>query len=122
MAAVATTYRMEQKQKERRFEEIIGNSPALQQLLEGGIPLESQPKLLRVLQEREFERVGSCRTQKVDLRVVAATHRELGDMVRSKQFRSLSPERLSAPAAAVSSRRAHGSSLPLHPAIEARLP
>lgn len=54
----------------------------------GDIPLELQPKLLRVLQEREFERLGSTRTIKVDLRVVAATHRDLESMVASKQFRS----------------------------------
>jgi formate hydrogenlyase transcriptional activator len=177
MAAVATAYPMEQQQKERRFEEIIGDSPALEQVLEqvelvaptdasvlilgetgtgkeliaraihsasarhgrpfiklncaaipldlleselfghergaftgaiaqrigrfeaadkgtlfldeiGDIPLALQPKLLRVLQEREFERVGGMRTQKVDVRVVAATHRDLGDMVRKQEFRS----------------------------------
>jgi formate hydrogenlyase transcriptional activator len=54
----------------------------------GDIPLPLQPKLLRVLQEREFERIGSCRTQKADLRVVAATHRNLGEMVRKNDFRS----------------------------------
>ncbi|HUI73694.1 MAG TPA: sigma 54-interacting transcriptional regulator [Candidatus Acidoferrum sp.] len=54
----------------------------------GDIPLELQPKLLRVLQEREFERLGSTRTQKVDVRVVAATHRDLEGMVLEKQFRS----------------------------------
>ena len=53
----------------------------------GDIPLALQSKLLRVLQEREFERVGSCRTQRVDVRIVAATHRDLGEMVRQKQFR-----------------------------------
>jgi formate hydrogenlyase transcriptional activator len=177
MAAVATVYRMDHEQKERRFEEIIGDSPALEQVLEqvelvaptdasvlilgetgtgkeliaravhsastryrrpfiklncaaipcdlleselfghekgaftgaitqrlgrfemadkgtifldeiGDIPLALQPKLLRVLQEREFERVGNCRTQKVDVRVVAATHRDLGEMVRKNEFRS----------------------------------
>ena len=54
----------------------------------GDIPLELQPKLLRVLQEREFERLGSTRTKKVDIRVVAATHRNLEGMVAEKQFRS----------------------------------
>jgi formate hydrogenlyase transcriptional activator len=54
----------------------------------GDIPLELQPKLLRVLQEREFERLGSTRTQRVDVRVVAATHRNLEEMIAEKQFRS----------------------------------
>jgi formate hydrogenlyase transcriptional activator len=54
----------------------------------GDIPLELQPKLLRVLQEREFERLGSTRTQKVDVRVIAATHRDLEGMIVAKQFRS----------------------------------
>ena len=54
----------------------------------GDIPLELQPKLLRILQEREFERLGSTRTQKVDVRIVAATHRDLEGMIVEKQFRS----------------------------------
>ena len=54
----------------------------------GDIPLELQPKLLRVLQEREFERLGGTRTKKVDVRVVAATHRDLEEMILEKQFRS----------------------------------
>jgi formate hydrogenlyase transcriptional activator len=54
----------------------------------GDIPLELQPKLLRVLQEREFERLGSTRTKRVDVRIVAATHRNLEEMIREKQFRS----------------------------------
>jgi formate hydrogenlyase transcriptional activator len=54
----------------------------------GDIPLDLQPKLLRVLQEREFERLGSTRTQRVDVRVVAATHRDLETMIAEKQFRS----------------------------------
>jgi formate hydrogenlyase transcriptional activator len=54
----------------------------------GDIPLELQPKLLRVLQEQEFERLGSTRTQKVDVRVVAATNANLAPMVAEKKFRS----------------------------------
>ncbi len=54
----------------------------------GDIPLEVQPKLLRVLQEHEFERLGSTRTQQVDVRVVAATHRDLKQMVEDGEFRS----------------------------------
>jgi formate hydrogenlyase transcriptional activator len=54
----------------------------------GDIPLELQPKLLRVLQEREFERLGSSRSQKVDVRIVAATHRDLEGMILEKLFRS----------------------------------
>jgi formate hydrogenlyase transcriptional activator len=54
----------------------------------GDIPLELQPKLLRVLQEREFERLGSTRTQKIDVRLVAATHRNLERMIADNQFRS----------------------------------
>jgi len=54
----------------------------------GDIPLELQPKLLRVLQEREFERLGSTRTKRVDARLVAATHQDLERLVADKQFRS----------------------------------
>jgi len=54
----------------------------------GDIPLELQPKLLRLLQEREFERLGSTRTKQVNLRVIAATHRDLEDMILHSQFRS----------------------------------
>jgi DNA-binding NtrC family response regulator len=53
----------------------------------GDIPLDLQPKLLRVLQEREFERLGSTQTKKVDVRIVAATHCALEEMVVHKQFR-----------------------------------
>src|SRR6202049_4870823 len=54
----------------------------------GDIPRPLQPKLLRVLQEQEFERLGSGRTHHVDVRVVAATHRDLEQMVKSNEFRS----------------------------------
>jgi formate hydrogenlyase transcriptional activator len=53
----------------------------------GDIPLELQPKLLRVLQEQEFERLGGTKTIKVDVRLVAATHRDLAKMVAGRQFR-----------------------------------
>jgi formate hydrogenlyase transcriptional activator len=54
----------------------------------GDMPLALQPKLLRVLQEQEFERLGSGRTHRIDVRVVAATHHDLAQMVERKEFRS----------------------------------
>jgi formate hydrogenlyase transcriptional activator len=54
----------------------------------GDIPLELQPKLLRILQEQEFERLGSTRTMRVDVRLVAATNANLAEKVDKKQFRS----------------------------------
>jgi formate hydrogenlyase transcriptional activator len=54
----------------------------------GDLPLELQPKLLRVLQEQEFERLGGNRTQRVDVRVVAATNSDLAQLVAEKKFRS----------------------------------
>ncbi len=53
----------------------------------GDIPLDLQPKLLRVLQEKEFERLGSTRTLKVDVRLIAATNRDLSQMVANREFR-----------------------------------
>ena len=54
----------------------------------GDIPIDIQPKLLRALQEREFERLGSTRTKKVDVRLVAATNRDLDKMIENREFRS----------------------------------
>jgi transcriptional regulator with GAF, ATPase, and Fis domain len=54
----------------------------------GDIPLALQPKLLRVLQEQEFERLGSTRTHQVDVRLVAATNRDLPEMVKRGDFRN----------------------------------
>jgi formate hydrogenlyase transcriptional activator len=73
-------------QKSGRFELADQGSLFLDEI--GDIPLELQPKLLRVLQEREFERLGSTVTRKVNVRVVAATHRSLEEMIEERQFRS----------------------------------
>ncbi|HMD32305.1 MAG TPA: sigma 54-interacting transcriptional regulator [Candidatus Acidoferrales bacterium] len=73
-------------QKVGRFELAEGGTIFLDEV--GDIPPELQPKLLRVLQEQEFERLGSNRTIKVDTRVVAATNRDLSAMVAERQFRS----------------------------------
>src|SRR6267143_1454327 len=54
----------------------------------GDLPLELQPKLLRVLQEKEFERLGSTATIHADVRVICATHRNLADMMNERQFRA----------------------------------
>src|ERR1700684_4440602 len=54
----------------------------------GDIPLEIQPKLLRALQEREFERLGSTRTRKGNIRLIAATNRDLEKMIAAREFRS----------------------------------
>jgi Response regulator containing CheY-like receiver, AAA-type ATPase, and DNA-binding domains len=72
-------------QKVGRFELAHGGTLFLDEV--GDIPLELQPKLLRVLQEQEFERLGSTRTIQVDVRLVAATNRDLAQMAAQKQFR-----------------------------------
>jgi transcriptional regulator with GAF, ATPase, and Fis domain len=54
----------------------------------GDIPIEIQPKLLRAIQEREFERLGSTHTRKVNLRLIAATNRDLEKMIVDREFRS----------------------------------
>jgi formate hydrogenlyase transcriptional activator len=72
-------------QKMGRFE--LANKGTLFLDEVGDIPLELQAKLLRVLQEREFERLGSNRTHKVDVRLIAATHRDLSGMVKQSTFR-----------------------------------
>jgi len=72
-------------QKMGRFELANKGSLFLDEV--GDIPLELQAKLLRVLQEQEFERLGSNRTHKVDVRIIAATHRDLAQMVRQQTFR-----------------------------------
>jgi formate hydrogenlyase transcriptional activator len=73
-------------QKIGRFEMANNGTLFLDEI--GDIPLALQPKLLRVLQEREFERLGSGRTHRVDVRLLAATHRDLEEMVKRNQFRS----------------------------------
>jgi formate hydrogenlyase transcriptional activator len=68
-----------------RFELADGGTLFLDEV--GEIPLELQPKLLRVLQEHEFERLGGAHTLKVDVRVIAATNRDLSGMVGAQRFR-----------------------------------
>src|SRR3974377_1852152 len=72
-------------QKRGRFELADRGTLFLDEI--GDISLELQPKLLRALQEQEFERLGSTRTIRVDVRLIAATHRNLQDMIRNNQFR-----------------------------------
>src|SRR5438309_2966912 len=73
-------------QKMGRFEMADTGTLFLDEI--GDIPLALQPKLLRVLQEQEFERLGSGRTHRINVRLVAATHRDLAEMVKQNEFRS----------------------------------
>ncbi len=72
-------------QKKGRFELADGGSLFLDEI--GDIDLELQPKLLRAMQEQEFERLGSTRTMQVDVRLIAASHRDLPEMIRQGNFR-----------------------------------
>jgi formate hydrogenlyase transcriptional activator len=72
-------------QKRGRFELADRGTLFLDEI--GDISLELQPKLLRALQEHEFERLGSTKTIRVDVRLIAATHRDLPEMIRKNQFR-----------------------------------
>jgi formate hydrogenlyase transcriptional activator len=72
-------------QKKGRFEIADGGSLFLDEI--GDISLELQPKLLRAVQEQEFERLGSTRTIEVNVRMIAATHRDLPAMIRDGKFR-----------------------------------
>src|ERR1700692_993376 len=72
-------------QKRGRFELADRGTLFLDEI--GDISLDVQPKLLRALQEREFERLGSARTIRVDVRLIAATHRDLSMLIRNNQFR-----------------------------------
>src|ERR1700728_2801463 len=73
-------------QRVGRFELADNGSLFLDEV--GDIPMELQPKLLRVLQEQEFERLGGTRTIRVDVRLVAATNRDLAEMVAARSFRN----------------------------------
>jgi formate hydrogenlyase transcriptional activator len=74
------------RQKVGRVELANGGTLFLDEV--GDIPLELQPKLLRVLEDQEFERLGGIRTIKVDIRLVAATNRDLAQCVSTREFRS----------------------------------
>jgi len=72
-------------QRKGRFELADGGSLFLDEI--GDISLDLQPKLLRAIQEQEFERLGSSRTMQVNVRLIAATHRDLRAMIQEEQFR-----------------------------------
>jgi len=72
-------------QKKGRFELADGGTIFLDEI--GDVPISTQVKLLRILQEREFERVGGMETVKVDVRIIAATNRNLEEMIKDEKFR-----------------------------------
>ncbi len=72
-------------QKQGRFELAHGGTIFLDEI--GDLPIEAQTKLLRVLEDQEFERVGGTRTVKIDTRAIAATHRDLEQMIKEGSFR-----------------------------------
>jgi transcriptional regulator with GAF, ATPase, and Fis domain len=73
-------------QTKGRFQVADGGTLFLDEI--GDLPLELQPKLLRALQEREFERLGASQTIRVDVRIIAATNQDLGQLVGKRQFRA----------------------------------
>src|ERR1700681_2526454 len=79
----------------------------------GDLPLELQPKLLRVLQERQFERLGSTATIHTDVRVICATHRNLSEMIEERQFRADLFYRLSVFPLALPALRERSEDIPL---------
>jgi formate hydrogenlyase transcriptional activator len=94
-----------------RFEMADGGTLLLDEI--GDIPLELQPKLLRVLQEQEFERVGSTQTTRVNVRIVAATSRDLSRMVAAREFRPDLYYRLSVFPIAMAALRERTEDIPL---------
>jgi PAS domain S-box-containing protein len=97
--------------REGRFEAAHGGTLLLDEI--GEVPLSVQVKLLRVLQEREIERLGENQTRKVDVRIIAATHRDLPAMVSSGEFRADLYYRLRVLPLHVPALREHREDIPL---------
>ncbi|TAN72147.1 MAG: PAS domain-containing protein [Gallionella sp.] len=97
--------------REGRFEAAHGGTLLLDEI--GEVPLNIQVKLLRVLQEREIERLGENQTRKVDVRIIAATHRDLPAMVRRGEFRADLYYRLRVLPLHVPALREHREDIPL---------